>query len=104
MEQYRVIIAPGAENDIREIAENIRWNLHQPDTAAKLLARIYKEIFSLETMPERYAISRNPDYARQGYRVTSVGNYLLFYTVDKPKKAVHVLGVQHGSRNWRKIL
>ena len=104
MEQYRVIIAPGAENDIRGIAENIRRNLHQPDTAAKLMARIYREIFSLETMPERYAVSRNPDYARRGYRVTSVGNYLIFYAVDKARKTVTVLAVQHGSRSLRKRL
>lgn len=100
MEQYDVRIAQSAREDIRDIAWNIGKKLRQPDTAAKIQTRIYKEIFSLETMPERYAVSRNPVLARRGYRVTSVGNYLIFYTVNKTMKTVEVLAVQPGSRNF----
>lgn len=105
MDRYKVIVMPEAEEDIHELAWIIHHRLHQPDTAAKMQERIYREIFSLEKMPERYALSQDYDLAKQGYRVASVANYLIFYVVNKKEKTVNIIRVLHGSldldlRKW----
>ena len=104
MERYKWVIARDARTDMQSIAYHITHEFHAPGTAKSILSQIRREILSLQTMPERYALARDEALARQGYRVTSVGNYLLFYTVDKAGKTVRIMRVLHGSRRWENLL
>ena len=104
MERCNVYTDAAAEADIREIVKYIAHGLGEPKTADKMGRRIYEEIFSLDTMPERYPLVRNRTLAREGYRMTSVGQYLIFYTVNAAAHAVHVRRVLYGRQDWLKLL
>ena len=100
MERYKVRIDTLAEEDVWKIVKHISQDLGEPGTAVKVRERIYREIFSLDTMPKRYALSRNPAFAQKGYRVTSVGKFLILYTVSVPARTVHIKRVVYGGADW----
>ena len=104
MDAYDVILSQEAEKDIRKIIRYLAVDLGEPNTADKMLHRLEDEIKSLRVMPERYALVADADLAAIGVRAISVGNYLMFYTVNRGAHRVNILRVQHGRRNWSEIL
>lgn len=104
MEQYDVIVYDSAQDDIRDAVGYVSRALLEPDTARDLLLRFQKEILSLANMPERFPPVSDPYLASLGFRVTSVGNYLIFYTVQREDRKVDVVRVIYGKRNWIKLV
>lgn len=104
MMKYNIIVQSSAEHDLHSIKNHIAGYQHEPKTALDVVEAIQKEIESLESMPERYQLAADEEFAQMGVRITSAGKYLIFYTVDKANKTVHILNVQHGRREWRNIL
>ena len=104
MEQYDVIVYDSAREDIREVARYLSKTLLEPDTARDLLLRFQKEILSLANMPERFPLVFDPYLASLGFRVTSTGNYLIFFTVRKKAHKVDVVRVMYGKRNWAELI
>lgn len=102
--KYNISVQSSAANDLRSIFYHIAVYRHEPKTARDIMNAIRKEITSLESMPERYQLVADEEFAQMGVRIASVGEYLIFYTVDKSNKTVHILNVQHGRREWRNIL
>ena len=52
-EKYIVKLTQQAEENLREIADYIRFTLQAPGTAAKMLDTLAEEIFSLDQFPYR---------------------------------------------------
>ncbi len=104
MKHYDVILSGTAESDIREIIRYIAVALREPATAEKMLDQFDDAIRSLVSMPERNPPVSDPDLAAMAIRLQLVGNYILFYTVDKNAHKVNIVRVQHGKRDWIKIL
>lgn len=104
MEQYDVIVYDFAQDDIRDAVGYVSRTLLEPDTARGLLLRFQKEILSLANIPERFSLVSDPYLASLGFRVTSVGNYLIFYTVRRETRKVDVVRVIYGKRNWIKLV
>ena len=104
MEHYETILSQEANADIRSIIRYIAVNLREPTTAESLLHRFEETFLSLETMPERFLLVSDAYLASAGIRTVSVGNYLLFYTVNRNTKIVYILRVLYGKRNWIAIL
>lgn len=50
---YSIEMTRQADADLREIFERIAIELHSPQSAEKLLAKLESKIFSLDQMPER---------------------------------------------------
>ena len=82
MEHYEVIIHTSARADILN--------------AVKIL--------SLSDMPERYPVVPDKYLASYGLRMTSVGNYLVFFVVRKNERKVDVVRAIYGKRNWIELI
>ena len=103
MEQFKIVVTSDADRDMDEIFAYISENLLVPDTAGRLIERIYTALHSLSTMPERHPLSRDTYLAKQGFRLLPIENYLAFYVVDKPGKRVIIHRVIYGKRNYIKL-
>lgn len=104
MDVYDVILSKEAEKDVRKIIRYIAVDLGEAATAERMLDRFQEEFYSLRAMPERYALVADADLAAVGVRAMSVGNYLVFYVVNRGACQVNILRVQYGRRNWVEIL
>ena len=103
MDQYEVIIEPSAEDDLREIYNYIANNLQSNVNAVNQLERIRKEISELETMPESFHLYPKEPWYSRGLHYCPVGNYEIFYMVDKAVHKVNVLRVLYGKINFLEI-
>lgn len=104
MERYSVNISRQARADMRDILYYLSVRLGEPATAGRVLSRLEKAAFSLETMPDRYALAPDSYLASAGIRITSAGNYLIFYTVNQETRRVDVSRVLNGRQNWIELL
>ena len=104
MERYKVILSQKGKAEIRAIVQYIAVNLHEPDTAKRMQRRFKEMVASLKTMPKRFAPVPDSYLASAGFRITFVGNYLVFYTLDEDKKTVNISRVLNGRQNWIELL
>ena len=51
---YEVEVSEQADRDLREIFENIAFELQSPENAIGQLDRLEEQILSLDAMPKRY--------------------------------------------------
>ena len=101
---YHIDITQPAENDIKEAVKYITEQLLNPSAAGKLLDDAEHAIFSLNDMPHRYALVKEDDLARLGFRCMPVKNYLVFYTIREEKKTVVIQRFLYSRRDWVTIL
>ena len=104
MERYKVVLSQKGKAEIRAIVQYIAVNLHEPDTAKRMQRRFKEMVASLRTMPKRFASVPDSYLASAGFRITSVGNYLVFFTLDEDKKTVNISRVLNGRQNWIELL
>lgn len=104
MEHYNVILSERANADIRAAIRYIAVELRNPQAAGVLLDKFDDAIQSLDTMPERVALVSDDYLASRGFRMIAVGNYLLFYIVNRQERVVNIPRVLYGRRNWRELL
>jgi addiction module RelE/StbE family toxin len=100
VENYRIIILPSAQKDLKDIVDYI--NELSPDAALKLYDEIVDSIITLEHMPLRSPLLKIPELRAKGYRVLVVQNYLVFYIVSD--KAVEIRRILYGRRRYEDIL
>lgn len=89
----KVIIAPRAKDDLRQIKQYLVEN-RSKDVARRVIEAIKKGIAHIEAYPE--ACSPREDLSGDGYSVWShpVGSYVIYYLNEDPPK---VTRVKHGS-------
>ena len=104
MEHYEVLVHKTAKADIRDAVGYIAKNLREPNTARALSLRLRDAILSLSSMPERFPLVRDNYLSSLGIRVTSVGNYLIFYVVNTEEHRVDISRVLYGKRDWINII
>lgn len=95
MDKYSVKLMSRALRDLDGIYEYIAKTLLEPETAMKLIDRIEKAIYSLETMPKRCPERKVGAYANRGYRQLFVENYTAVFRVNEVKKNVIVITVRY---------
>lgn len=103
MDKYKIEITRVADRDLGDNFEHVASQLFVPDTAAKLVSRLYDAISSLSESPLRYPLSRDNFLAKQGFRLLLVDNYIVFYVIDEPGKRVIVHRVVYARRNYRSL-
>ncbi|TDI61175.1 MAG: type II toxin-antitoxin system RelE/ParE family toxin [Alphaproteobacteria bacterium] len=99
MNQFTVIIAPFAKDNIREAYD--RLTIENPIYAAKWLDDIEEKILGLRTFPESHAVAPENDAFDEEIRQLLYGRgtpWRIFFTIDEA--TVHVLHVRHGSRDY----
>lgn len=92
-DQYRLIILPEAQKDIRGIILYIARELMAPQAALNLQAEFQKEISSLANMPKRIKTVDEQPWKDAGIRKTRVKNYYIYFIVDDEEMAVKVNAV-----------
>lgn len=92
-DQYRLIILPEAQNDIRGIILYIARELMAPQAARNLQTEFQKEIKSLANMPKRIKTVDEQPWKDAGIRKTRVKNYYIYFIVDDEEMAVKVNAV-----------
>ena len=103
MRQYRVIVSPFAEDNIREAHE---WLMAKnPAYASKWLAGVREKILGLETYPESHVVALESDAFDCEIRQLLYGRgtpWRSFFTIEG--STVHVLHVQYSNRDyWRPL-
>ena len=96
---YEVEVSEQAGRDLREIFENIAFELQSPENAIGQLDRLEEQILSLDTMPERYRKYEKEPWKSRGLRVLPVDNYVVLYIPDNDKKVVTILRVMYAGRD-----
>lgn len=101
---YRVAYSIEALDDLREIYAYIANELFAPETATAQLARIQKEIRSLDFMPARYvSVEWEPWHSMQMHQLP-VDNFVVYYLINDEKKRVTVVRVIYGGRDVEEII
>ena len=101
-DQYRLIILPEAQKDIREIVLYIARELAAPQTALNLQDEFQREINSLAKMPKRIKTVDEQPWKDAGIRKTRVKNYYIYFLVDDAEMAVKVNAVIYVGRDQSK--
>ena len=74
---YEVEVSEQAGRDLREIFENIAFELQSPENAIGQLDRLEEQILSLDAMPKRYRKYEKEPWKSRGLRVLPVDNYVV---------------------------
>ena len=101
---FQVIYLPAAKDDLRGIYAYIAFELKARQTASTQVNRIRKEIRALDRMPERYPLVDWEPWLSMEMRKMSVGNYVVFYQVDKETQIVTVIRIFYGRRYIESIV
>lgn len=99
MNEYQIIIGSTAYEDLRSIYLYIADTLIEPETAHKVQARIEEQILSLSQFPQRHELVSWEPWHSRGLRKFPVGNYTLFYLVNKDACTVFIMRVLYSGRD-----
>ena len=100
--KYKIQFLPLAIQDISEITDYITDVLSAPQAAYDLLIKINEAIEPLERFPFAFPAYKDAAFAKLGYRIRPVDNYLLFYIVAG--NTVEIRRVIYAKRNLPELL
>ena len=100
--KYKIRFMPLAIQDISEITDYIADVLGAPQAAYDLLTKIDEAVEPLEQFPFAFPAYKDAAFAKLGYRIRPVDNYLLFYVVAG--NAVEIRRVIYAKRNLPDLL
>ena len=100
-ERYTVKMTQLAQQQLREIADYIRFTLQAPDTARKMVDTLAEEIGALEQFPNRAPLTEEEPWHSQGVHKLSVKNFLVYFWINEAAKKVQVTGIIYGRRDQR---
>lgn len=98
-DQYRLIILPGAQQDIRSIVLYIARELAAPQAALNLQKELENGIKSLAKMLKHIKTVDEQPWKDAGVRKTRVRNYYIYFLVDDEEMAVKVNAVIYVGRD-----
>ncbi len=70
-----------------------------PETAAKWLDVLKREISALENLPNRFPLIEEEPWRTKGVRKQLVKGFIVYYLVDEEQRTVTVLAVIYGRRD-----
>ena len=100
--EYTVVLSDQAKEDIAYIYGYILKVLKSEINAISVFNRLYSAIGELNYMAESYHLYPKEPWYSMGVRYFSVGNYSIFYIVEKT--IATVIHVAYGKRDLDKIL
>ena len=104
MKRYRVHVTQKAIDEMTEIGRYISEELLEPNLAVKLLDKLEKAIYGLESMPLKYPLVYDKYLSDQGIRKLPVENYIIFFTVSDENSKVNIVRVLYQKINWMNLL
>lgn len=104
MTRWSVEVTDAAYGDLREAAAYMCDALGSLKAAVDFVEAFEAQVEALETFPEGRALVRDYELARKGYRWCPVGNFMMFYTIDRERLRVVVERVLYGARDWKSLV
>ena len=99
--QYKVIVLPEAQEDIRSIVLYIANDLHAIDAAQELNDKFHQSVSSLSEMPERFQVVEDEPWHSVNVRRMIVDSYYVYYWILKSEPKVEILSVVYIGRDQR---
>ncbi|MDW7657623.1 MAG: type II toxin-antitoxin system RelE/ParE family toxin [Bacillota bacterium] len=96
--EYKIRYLPVSRRNLDDILEYLSG--FYPGTPSRFVAELRRCIDNLRTQPLMYAIYADVPI----YRHIPVGDYIVFYVVNKSKKTVEIHRILHGKQNIQKVL
>ena len=97
---YKVLLAPGAKQELRNALAYIKRKLRNPIAAARLADEAKTTLRNLRSMPERYSFCDDPVLRLQGYRHAPVMKYKFIFRIAKHPNQVRVLHFFHETQDY----
>ena len=98
-EIYEVKITRQAQEQMAEIVDYISNELFAPEAASNLLDKMENSIMSLSEFPERFQLVEEEPWKTEGIHRLVIGNFLVYYWINKPEKKVQVTAVIYAKRD-----
>jgi len=95
---YSVDVTTQAEAQMEELLHYITWELKSVDAALHLLSDLEDAISSLSQFPQRIALTEEEPWCSYGIRKMSVGNFLIYFWIDKEHHNVQITSVIYARR------
>lgn len=99
---YKVVLSDQAKDDVAEIYGYILDVLGSEINADAVFARLYSAMDDLSYMAGSYHLYPNEPWYSMGVHYFSVGNYSIFYAIEKD--IATVIHVAYGKRDLDKVL
>ncbi len=97
---YKLSYLPLANRDITDTVNYIADELCAPKAALDLLNALDKSISLLKDFPYSCRVYQPVKSLQQEYRIMTVKNYAVFYTVDEQKKLVEITRMIYAKRDF----
>lgn len=101
---YKLSYLPVAKHDIADAVNYIADKLFAPKAALDLLDALDKSISRLADFPHSCRVYQPVMPLEQEYRIMTVKNYAVFYTVNEQEKLVEIYRVIYAKRDLDKQL
>lgn len=101
---YHIQFTPLAFEDLDEIDSYITNTLSNEQAAERLIAEMEKSISQLRQFPRIGAEVEDAYLSAKGYRRLVVDNYLVFYLINEAQKAVIIMRILYGAREYHNLL
>jgi plasmid stabilization system protein ParE len=101
---YRLSYLPVANRDITDIVSYIAGTLAAPQAALELLEALDESITRLRDFPYACRVYQAVKTLEREYRILTVNNYAIFYTVSESDKVVEICRVIYTKRDMDRQL
>lgn len=102
MKAYDIIITVPAEQDLREITNDIIKK--QRETMLKEINKIGDAIYNLDKTPFGNALVNDERLVTIGIRKVMIDKHIIFYIASEKDKTVSVIRILRLRRNWANAL
>jgi toxin ParE1/3/4 len=99
---FEVISTPDAEQDLNEIFEYISTVLLEPRTASNYLKKLSEGIGKLSYQAEITPVIEEEPWHSLAVRKTLIGNFYIYYRVNRNSRTVYILNVIYARRDQLK--
>ena len=104
MIKYKIIIAPKADKQIKDLFNCALIQLLNEQVAHSILDSIEKGIRELEYFPESHPLISDEPWRTIGIRKKIVKAYIIYYYVKKDAQTVYVLMLAHSKMDQMRQL
>ena len=99
-----IIYSPKALEDLIDIYSYIPYSLYEPNLAEVFLNRIRDNIRKLDQMPLRHPLVDWEPWHSMGMRIFPIGNYEIYYLVDREQSIVRIIRIIYGGRDTESMI
>ncbi|WP_187759776.1 type II toxin-antitoxin system RelE/ParE family toxin [Thiospirochaeta perfilievii] len=101
---YKINLTQKAYGDLKDIYRYIKEELHNKNSALKVIDEIENRILLLKDYPKTGVFVKDEVLVKRGYRKLLVNNYIALYLIDEDRKVVNIIRVVYGKRDYLELV